>query len=384
MFTRNHYFDHAGATPISKTAAKAMHKVSNMYHNPSGIYSGGVEVKSKIEDTRKVILNAFDANNMNLVFTPSGTASVNLAVLGVLKKGDHFITSAIEHPAVLEMVPHLRSMGIETTVLPVDEAGVVSLEVLRNELSPNTKLVSVMMVNNEIGTLQPIKEIGRIVDEYKRKNETQFPYFHSDACQAVNYFDISMRSLRLDMLSFNGSKIYGPKGIGALIIKKQVNISPIIFGGGQEAGLWSGTEDVSRIVGLGTAVVETLRIKEKESERLSRIQSYAFSKIQGEIVESIINGSEESRSPNNINISLPGMDSDEMVLRLDNLGFAVSHKSACAAGDTTLGSHVLGAIGQSKYASENIRITMGRGTKKGDVDRLIKAIKKIYYKYRVS
>lgn len=382
MFGKNHYFDYAGATPISGAVRRAMRDVENMYANPSGIYRGGVEVKSIIEKCRKNILNNFDANNMNLVFTSSGTTSVNLAIMGTLKKGDHFITSNIEHPAVIETARYMSRIGVLVTYLNVDENGVVKLSELREAMNEKTKLVSVMMVNNEIGTVQPIKEIGKIIDEHRRKYDTAFPYFHTDACQAVNYFDISMRSLRLDMLSFNASKIYGPKGVGALIIRKGIDVEPITYGGGQEMGLWSGTEDVAKIVGLDAAVSETLNKKEKERARLLKIQSFAFDKIKNEIREAIVNGSLENRSPNNINITLPGMDSDEMVIRLDSLGFAVSHKSACASADSTLGSHVLIAIGQGKYASQNIRITMGRDTKKADISRLVSAIGHIYYKYR--
>lgn len=383
MFGKNHYFDYAGATPISSAVRHAMRGVENMYANPSGIYRGGVEVKSIIEKCRKNILNNFDANNMNLVFTSSGTTSVNLAIMGTLKKGDHFITSHIEHPAVIETARHMQRIGVDVTYLNVDESGIVKLSELRESINEKTRLVSVMMVNNEIGTVEPIKEIGKIIDDYRRKHDTSFPYFHTDACQAVNYFDISMRSLRLDMLSFNASKIYGPKGVGALIIRKGVDIKPITYGGGQEMGLWSGTEDVVKIVGLDAAVSQTLEKKNLEKIRLSDIQRFAFDKIKNEIPEAIVNGSLENRSPNNINITLPGMDSDEMVIRLDNLGFAVSHKSACASADSTLGSHVLIAIGQGKYASQNIRITMGRETNESDVKRLINSIKKIYYKYRI-
>lgn len=383
MFGKNHYFDYAGATPISRAVRKAMEKVEDKYANPSGIYAAGVEAKDTIETCRKNILNSFDANNMNLVFTSSGTTSVNLAILGTLQKGDHFITSAIEHPAVLETARHLSQNGVDVTYLNVDEDGVVKLSELREVINEKTKLVSVMMVNNEVGIVQPIKEIGKIIDDYRRKHDTQFPYFHTDSCQAINYFDISMRSLRLDLLTFNASKIYGPKGVGALIIRKGVDVQPITFGGGQEMNLWSGTEDVTKIVGLDAAVTETLNKKEKESERLKELQAFAFSQIKSDIPDAIINGSIEKRSPNNINITLPGMDSDEMVIRLDNIGFAVSHKSACASAESTLGSHVLVAMGQQKYASENIRITMGRETKKTDISRLISAIREIYYKYKV-
>jgi cysteine desulfurase len=383
MFGKNHYFDYAGATPISKGVRAAVQKVEGKYANPSGVYRDGVEVKNEIDRCRKNILNSFDANNMNLVFTSSGTTSVNLAIMGTLKRGDHFITSTIEHPAVLETARHMARNGVEITYLNVDEEGIVKLPELREAINEKTKLVSVMMVNNEVGTVQPIKEIGKIIDDYRRKNETQFPYFHTDACQAINYFDISMRSLRLDMLSFNASKIYGPKGVGALIIRKGVDIQPIIFGGGQEAGLWSGTEDVSKIVGLDAAVSETLEKKCDEVERLKALQSFAFEEIKNNIPDAIVNGDLEKRSPNNINITLPSMDSDEMVIRLDNDGFAVSHKSACASAESTLGSHVLVAMGQQKYASQNIRITMGRETKKADISRLISTVREIYYKYKV-
>jgi cysteine desulfurase len=366
------YLDHAAAT---------------LSANASGIYSEGVMMKSMIEQSRKEILHCFDAVSQKIIFTGSATQSINIALQGLLVTGDHLIISAIEHPAVLECAKFLqRENKIELTILPVDEAGLVSLRDLRESLKSNTKLVSIIYASNEIGTIQPIKEIGRVISEHNREHDTQI-YFHTDATQAVNYLDIRMNSNRLDMISFNGSKIYAGKGVGALIYKKDLSLKPIIYGGGQENGLWSGTEDVDSIVRLATAVTDinnakSKNHKDKESTRLEILKQNFLKEIIKEIPEVKIWSEAENSLPNIINIGLPNFESDEMVVRLDEKGFAVSHKSACAAMETGSGSYVLQAIGASiKESSENIRISMGRTTTKREMADLAKAIKLIYSKF---
>jgi cysteine desulfurase len=366
------YLDHAAAT---------------LSANASGIYSEGVLMKSMLEQSRKEILHSFDAVSQKIIFTGSATQSINIALQGLLTAGDHLVISSIEHPAVIECAKFLqREKKIELTILPVDETGLVSVRSLRESLKSNTKLVSIIYASNELGTVQPIKEIGRVISEHNREHDTQI-YFHTDATQAVNYLDIRMNSNRLDMISFNGSKIYAGKGVGALIYEKNLKLHPIIYGGGQENGLWSGTEDVDSIVRLATAITDINNVKgknfkNKESARLEILKQDFLKDIQKEIPEVKIWSKAESSLPNIINIGLPNFESDEMVVRLDEKGFAVSHKSACAAMETGSGSYVLQAIGASiKESSENIRISMGRNTTSKEMTDLAKAIKLIYSKF---
>ncbi len=381
------YLDYAAAAPTAPQSPHVAPISTTLFANPSGIYREGVDVKNIIENSRKEILHYFDAVSQRIIFTQSATQSINIALQGILSTGDHLIISAVEHPAVIECAKFLqREKKIELTILPVDETGLVSLRNLRESLKPNTKLVSIIYASNEIGTIQPIKEIGRVISEYKREKNSEI-YFHTDATQAVNYLDIRMNSNRLDMISFNGSKIYAGKGVGALIYNKSLVLHPIIFGGGQENGLWSGTEDVHSIMRLATALGEINNIKSKnfkakELLRLETLRKDFLINIQKEIGEIILWSKSEKTLPNIVNIGLPDFESDEMVIRLDDLGFAVSHKSACAAMETGSGSYVLQALGATvKQSSENIRISMGRTTTQREMQDLAKAIKLTYYKF---
>ncbi len=438
----NIYLDHAGATPIDKEVILAMREVENLYANPSGIYRRGVEAKNKIEESRKIISNVLNCHTNEIIFTGSGTESVNMALLGYVKnyilengnKGEgretkkdfenktnftipKVITTNVEHVAVLESLKHLESMKlIEIIYLNVDETGKVKENDLREILKESGKenknniiLVSVMYANNETGRVQSVKEIGRIIDEYNRLNNKKIA-FHIDAMQAGNYLDIDVKKLRCDMLSMNGSKIYGPKGIGILYKNKNIKLSKIIYGGGQEMGLRSGTEDVQKIVGLAKAMQITKEKRDSEVIRLLELQNYFFENIEKEIniedkkelvkiythknyTNKIIDTREGKIKinyfnleslPNNINIGLENILSDEMVIRLDYAGFDVSHKSACASGETSEGSYVLRAMGTTeKESNENIRITMGRDTRSEDIKKLILEIKKIYLKYKL-
>jgi len=382
------YLDYAGAAPTAPQILASQKEFENLFANPSGIYKESTDVKNIIENSRKEILKYFDAVSQKVIFTQSATQSINIALFGILKKGDHLIISSIEHPATIECAKFLeKERGIKVTMLPVDELGVVDIKSLRENLKSNTKLVSVIYANNEIGVVQPIKEIGRIVNEHKRKNNTEI-YFHTDATQAINYIQVSMNSNRLDMITFNGSKIYAGKGVAALIYDKNLKLLPIIFGGGQENNLWSGTEDVQSITRFAKALQiindkDSESFKDTEKIRLENIKKNFVKELQKEIPEVIIWSKAENSLPNIINIGLPGFESDEMVIRLDNVGFAVSHKSACAALETGSGSYVLQALGATiKQSSENIRISMGRNTKEKDMNNLLSNIKTIYSKYK--
>lgn len=441
---KNIYLDNGGATPLDDEVILAMREVESMYANPSGIYRRGVMAKNKIEASRKIISNVLNCGSNEIIFTGSGTESVNLALLGYVKnyalkyknrvaasvasseknedKIPKVITTNVEHSAVLESLLYLeREKLIEIILLKVDETGRAKENDLREilkESGPENKnniiLVSVMYANNETGRMQPVKEIGRIMDEYNRigsaaskarGEESRDIAFHIDAMQAGNYLDMDIKKLRCHMLSMNGSKIYGPKGIGILYKDKNINLSSIILGGGQEGGLRSGTEDVQKIVGQAKAVQISKEKRDSEIVRLLELQNYFLENIKKEIpevkiythkneVNKIIDKKDNKQTvkinyfnleslPNNINIGLPGMLSDELVIRLDYAGFDISHKSACASNETGEGSYVLRAMGASeKESNENIRITMGRDTNLKDIKKLIQEIKKIYLKYK--
>jgi cysteine desulfurase len=313
-----------------------------------------------------------------------------LAILGVMKskmdiEKPHVVTTPIEHPSVLEPIKQLEKWGkIRVTYLPVYENGIVKVKDLREALSEDTVLVSVMYANNEIGTIQPVKEIGRAIDEWKKEHGrtfTSYPYFHTDACQAGNYLNLDVLRLKCHLMTINSSKLYGPKGIAALYKREGIKLEPLVYGGGQERGLRSGTEALLLASAFAEAIEEAAEIKDKEGERLSALRDFFFETIEKEFPDVTLYGDRNERLPNNINIRVPGIPSDEMILRLDAKGFAVSHKSACASQESD-GSYVVQAIGATeKEALENVRITLGRDTTKGDLEHLVEAIKEIKLKF---
>ena len=391
------YLDNAGATEVSERANRALVETLGVYGNPSAIHKEGAEASKILQDARNMCAKVLNAHSYEIYFTGSGTESCNLAVLGTYegwskqqivsskKEIPHIITSSIEHPAVLEPIRHLEKNGkIKVTYLPVYENGIVKIKDIREGLNENTILVSVMYANNEIGTIQPIKEIGRALEEWKKENNrthTDYPYFHTDACQAANYSNLDAVRLRAHLMTVNSSKVYGPKGVALLYKREGIILEPISYGGGQERGLRSGTESVALARSFAEALTESQEMKEKESERLIVLRDSFFEKIEKEIKDVTIYGDRKERLPNNINICIPGILSEEMILRLDAKGFAVSHKSACASSETD-GSYVVQALGATEKESlENVRITLGRSTTKANLENLVEAIKEIKEKF---
>lgn len=394
------YLDYAGAAPIEKKVLKEMEKYEDFYSNPSAIYQDGVSVRKVIEEARKNIAKEINAHSDEIIFTGSGTESDALAVLGVARawrkeneeKIPHIITSRIEHPAILENCRLLeKNEEAEVTYIDVDNKGIIKLEELEESIKDNTVLVSIMYANNEIGTIEPIEEVARIIRRYKKEHKTIYPLFHTDAAQAMNYlFTSNVEKLGVDMMSFNSSKIYGPKGIGILYKKRNINLFPLYEGGGQEFGLRSGTENISLIVGVSKALEITNEIKEKELERLTKIRDYGIEKILNLSKESgyriILNGDKINRLPNNINISVFGISSELLVIELSAKGIFVSEKSACKSEDENK-SYVISAIRKicpkdQKETDGSLRISMGRFTEKGDIDQLVLALKDIFEKYK--
>jgi cysteine desulfurase len=426
LFKENRvYLDHAGSTPISKKAEQALVTFLSLYGNPSGIHKEGTQSGLLLDKARALCAKALNAHAYEIYFTGSGTESCNLAILGTYNafiknnpgKIPHIITTNIEHPAVLEPIHHLEKNKLaHVTYLQADKDGMINHKEIKALLTEETMLVSVMYANNEIGTILPIKEIGRAIEEWKKENNktyTSYPYFHTDACQAGNYLNMDVVRLRTHLVTLNASKVYGPKGIALLYKREGIQVDPIILGGGQERGLRSGTENAPAAYAFGVALEEATTMRESESVRLREIRDYFKLLAEKEIPSMRFYGAwdeykqkaedgkwkaEESpkdkkleaagyqlkaelRLPNNINCRIPGISSEEMILRLDAKGFAVSHKSACASSETD-GSYVILALGESEMAAkENLRITLGRATAKHHMKDLVTAMKEIAEKY---
>ncbi len=408
------YLDNAGATPVSEVATTALIQSLSIFGNPSGIHQEGAFASQLLDKARATCATVLNAHSYEVYFTSSGTESCNLAVLGVYeayvqnKKNEdtstvlpHIITSAVEHPAVLEPIKYLERKGVvRVTYLPVYEDGVIKLADLRDALSEETILISVMYANNEIGTLQPVKEIGRTLEEWKKERNrtfTSYPYFHTDACQAANYCNLDVVRLKCHLMTVNSSKVYGPKGAGLLYKREGIILSPVSYGGGQERELRSGTEAVALYYSFAQALKEVSTLQVSEIARLQKLNDDTVKALQEALptiifygifdeVGQLMEGHTEpkrtmKRLPNNINCRVPGISSEEMILRLDAKGIAVSHKSACAALETE-GSYVVMALGKSEQeALENIRISFGRSTTHNDSKALICALKDIKDKY---
>lgn len=387
------FWDTAAGTPLDKKVLDVMNPwLSTAFGNPASIHQEGLVANQAVEAARRKISEILFCQPDEIIFTGSGTESDNLAILGLAKvtTKKHIITSAIEHKAVLEPCRHLQKEGQKITYLKVDKDGQVNLKELKDALTKDTFLVSVMMVNNEIGSVQPIREIAKIIRHWRKINGTHLPYFHTDACQAPRFLDINVAKLGVDLLSFNGSKIYGPKGIGALYVRRGVILSPIIWGGGQERGWRSGTLNVPGIIGLAQALEICQKQRSKENARLEKIQKKLIAELK-KIPEVQINGPEAGsgvrnctplRIPNNINFSTKNFEGEQLVIELDAKGIAVSSGSACSH-DSGESSNTLRAIGCSEEEADGaIRISLPREVSTTDIFQFVRALKSIINKYQ--
>lgn len=381
---RRVFLDYASTTPVDLEVVFAMQTIEQIsFANPSALYTEAIIAKNALVESRKKVGELLGAEKNNIVFTSGGTESNNLAILGVFNafKKDgfvpHIVTTNIEHPAVLEVCKYIEKNGGEVTYLKVDENGLLTPRQVRESIKENTVLVTVQFVNNEIGTIQPIKEIGRVVKEHRMKNDKSFPYFHTDACQAVCYLPIHVLKQNIDLLTLDGIKMYGPRGIGILYISKIVEIEPILFGGGQESGLRSGTENLSAVVGFAKALEIAVKNLERETERLMLIRDYAIKEISKNFPNAKLNGSLENRVANNVNFCFPGLDAEFAVISLDVAGVACSYSSSCRTLKEDSSSYVIESIGGKDCASSSLRFTFGRYSTKKDVDFLIRCLEKI-------
>lgn len=385
------YLDHASSTPIDRAVLEVLATLqATCFGNASGVHKEGVEVSRILEDSRASIASTLGAHSDELIFTSGGTESDNLALIGVLyafqkthpKKVPHIIISAIEHPAIFELAQSLEKRGVvEVSYVPVTKDGVIDQGEFKKLLREETILVSIMQVNNEIGIIQPIREITKMIRHFKKHREGEvspYPYFHTDACQSFVYEGIGVEQLGVDLLTINSSKIYGPKGVGALFVKRGTQIDPLIIGGSQERSLRAGTENVPLVAGFARAVEINESLKESESVRLIELRDYFIKELKNKF-EVQLHGSQSERLPNNINVSFVGYQSEQIVIYLDAQGVAVSEKSACKA-DSGEVSHVLKALyGENaeilKWGS--VRFSLGRQTTKEDLDTVIEKLKGI-------
>jgi cysteine desulfurase len=377
------YLDNAATTPIDPRVLTSMLPyLKESYGNPSSLHFNGRIANGAIEESREVIAKIIGAAKDEIIFTSGGTEADNLAIFGIARenkdRGGHIIVSSIEHKAVLDSCKRLEKEGFEITYLSVDKNGLISLDELKKSIRPDTILVSIMYANNEIGSIQPIRKISKIIKESKVSN----PIFHSDACQAAGALSLNVKDLGVDALTISSSKVYGPKGVGCLYLRKGCLIEPIIHGGGQERGIRSGTENVASVVGFS----EALKIADKkrivESKRVTLLRDYFLSKIIKNIKGALINGGIKERLPNNINISISGVEGEALLLLLDHKGIACSTGSACSSSDLNP-SHVLIKIGTPiELAHCSIRFTLGRYTKKADLDYSVKILSESVKKIR--
>lgn len=384
MFSKKDiYLDHASTTPVDKRVFSAMAPFfSNSFYNPSSIYNEGRENNRIIEECRTIIARYISCKSDDIIFTGSGTESDNMAILGVYEAykeeiTPHVITSTIEHPAVLESCKEVERRGGEVTYIRPDEEGVISPEEVVREIRDNTVLISIIHANNEIGTIQSIKDISRGVNVWKKENNrsmTQYPFIHTDASQSPNYVKCNRESLGSDLITLDGSKIYGPKGIGILYKSSKVKLKPITFGGGQENGLRPGTENVPAIVGISKAIEIAEGMREKEVERLGDLQKYFINKLLKEFKGSKINGGMKNRLPNNINVCIPGIDSEFVTIALSQKGIMCSFMTACRNLGDDSESYVISEINK-ECAGSSIRFSMGRGTRKRDLDTAIDTLR---------
>jgi cysteine desulfurase len=399
------YLDYASTTPIDPRVKKAMAPFeSEKFGNPSSLHSHGKQAKEALENSRNAIAKIIGAKPAEIIFTAGGTESVNLAILGMAKMAEsskshklglpHLITSTIEHHCVINSFSYLKGEGYKTSLVGVDKFGLIDLAKLKASVRPETILISVMYANNEIGTLQPIEEIGKWlkgINIERIKNNLPRIFFHTDACQASGSSSLNVEKLGVDLMSVNGSKIYGPKQTGFLYVRIGTPIAPFVHGGEQEKGLRAGTENVPGVVGLSKAFELAQAEANKENARLFKLQKFLTEQVIKLIPNVLLNGADNSKLkvneiknnkfiklnklPNNINFTFFGVEGEALLLYLDAYGFSVSTSSACATNEP---SHVLLAIGRSlSEAKSSVRFSLGKSTTLNDLKKLLKILPKL-------
>ncbi len=369
------YLDHAATTPLLPEVIAAMSSfLSNNFGNPSSIHSFGRQAKNYLEEARAQVASLINADPATIYFTSGGTEADNIAIIGAaqhaceLGKGKHIITSAVEHHAVLDACEYLAAHGFELTVLPVDQFGQVAVDDLDAALRPDTVLVSIMHANNEVGTINPLKELADLSHAYGA-------LFHVDAVQSVAKIAVDVKDLDIDLLSYSSHKINGPKGVGALYKRADLELDPLVHGGGQEKRLRPGTENLPGIVGFGAAAAIAAQNWQQEAQMLKGLRDYFVGQVLQNIEGSYLNGHLTMRLPHNANLSFDYVEGEALLLYLDLEGIACSSGSACSAGSTNA-SHVLRAMKLNKdRLNSAIRFSFGHGNTKDQLDYTVKILK---------
>ncbi len=367
------YLDYAATTPLRPEVRAAMEPYLSPdgFGNPSSLHADGQRAKRALDAARDTLAEALGCQFSEISFTSGGTESDNAALAGVMlanrKRGNHLITTAIEHEAVTETARFLETFGFRVTILPVDEFGTVSPQSVAAAITDETVLVSVMHANNEVGTIQPLREIAGVV-------HARGAYLHTDAVQTFGQLPVTIDVTGVDLLTLSAHKIYGPKGVGALYVRSGIAIEPLLHGGGQERQRRSGTENVSAIAGFGEAVRLLLPERAAEAERLTHLRDCFWTQLMRRLPGVILNGHPTNRLPNNLNISLPGLDAETLLLSLDRAGVSASSGSACTSGSIEP-SHVLSAMGLPDARLKSaLRLTLGRGTTAEEIDRTVEML----------
>jgi cysteine desulfurase len=385
---RQVYLDHAATTPTDSDVVKTMLPfLDSNFGNPGSFHSVGKESKDAIDDARSWIAKWIGARSDEIIFTGSGTESDNLAILGVARqntdKGKHIVTTSIEHHAVLETMEYLaRKEGFDLTVVSVERNGLVDPKKVIDVIRKDTTIVSVMMANNEIGTIQPVTDIGREIENMRKDNRAPHAIFHTDACQAASYIPLDVNSLHVDLLTLNGSKVYGPKGVGVLFAKRGLKLRPLMFGGAQEKARRPGTENTASIVGLQKALEIVEQKREEDIARLEPLQRKLAQGILSTVPKTRLNGDWQQRIPNNVNISFMDLEGEALLLYLDSKGIYVSTGSACTSASLDP-SHVILALGLPyEVAHGSLRFSLGRSTTEADIDYVIETLPPLVEKLR--
>lgn len=374
------YFDNAATTRTDDEVVKAMLPyLTENYGNPSSIYKIGRESRKAVEDAREKVAKILNCEPGEIYFTAGGSESDNTAIRGIAysyrDKGNHIITSKIEHPAVLETCRQLESEGFDVSYIGVNENGILDIEELKSKIRPTTTLITIMFANNEIGTIQPIEEIGKIAREHQI-------IFHTDSVQAIGNIKIDVKALQIDALSLSAHKFYGPKGAGALYVRKGVKFDVLIHGGHQEKNKRAGTENVAGIVGLGVAIELAYQNLEEHNQKIKDLRDYYIEQVEKRIPYIRVNGDREKRLPGNSNISFQFIEGESLLLNLDLKGICASSGSACTSGSLAP-SHVLLAIGlPHEIARNSLRISIGKYNTKEEVDYLIENLVEIVERLR--
>lgn len=373
MSERRIYMDNAATTATRPEVLEAMLPYfTQNYGNPSSIHAFGRDARRALENARKQVAAALNCEPREVYFTAGGSESDNWAIRCALqnKQGKHIITSAIEHHAVLHTCEYMEKQGYEVTYLPVDEYGIVSVEDVKKAIRPDTALITIMAANNEIGTIQPIAEIGKIAKEAGI-------LFHTDAVQAIGAIPVDVKEWNVDMLSLSGHKFHAPKGVGALYIRKGIRITNLIYGGAQERGLRAGTENLPGIVGLGKAIELAAAELPAYAERMTKLRDRLIEGILANITDVQLNGHRTQRLPGNVNVSVRYVEGEALLMRLDLAGIAASSGSACTSGSLDP-SHVLLAIGlPHEIAHGSLRLSLGSETTEADIDYVIETLPNI-------